>query len=308
MSKTIQIFICLLSIFFFKSVLSQGVASNALQPEIVTVTVKASQYSASDIGISVLVYKLPQVINSQSKEASPVVIFSHGRSGSIAERAALKNPVNPNIVRYWHSHGYSVVAAIRPGYGDNSSIDPEDHGVKWTGDTCSGEADFQKTASAANHADKSVHTWLSSQEWVKRDRLLLVGQSVGGFATVNACGLNWSGVIGCINFVGGAGGNPTASPGKSCKPERISEVLSNAAKTTIVPSLWLYSANDKFWGEEPPKQWFKSFQEIAKATVHNAKSEFFAAPAVGENGHSMQVNGMKLWTPLVDKWLDQNRF
>ena len=111
MSKTIQIFICLLSVFFFKSVLAQGIASNALQPEIVTVTVKASQYSASDIGISVLVYKLPQVINSQSKEASPVVIFSHGRTGTIAGRAALKNPVNPNIVRYWHSHGYSVAVS-----------------------------------------------------------------------------------------------------------------------------------------------------------------------------------------------------
>ena len=52
----------------------------------------------------------------------------------------------------------------------------------------------------------------------------------------------------------------------------------------------------------------KTYQKTAKAAGNNAKSEFFAAPAVGENGHSMQVNGMKLWTPVVDKWLDQNRF
>ena len=110
-------------------------------------------------------------------------------------------------------------------------------------------------------------------EWVKKDQLLLVGQSVGGLTTVNACGLNWSGVIGCINFVGGSGGNPTTSPGKSCKPERVSEVLRHAAKTTQVPSLWLYSANDKYWGEEPPKQCFKAFQATAKAPGQKAGSE-----------------------------------
>lgn len=303
MKKNIQILICLLSFFALKNALSQSSESNALQAEIVNVTVPANQYLASDTSMPVLVYKLPQ-----SKGKSPVVIFSHGRPGTLAARAAQKSPVNPNIVRYWHSHGYSVVTAVRPGYGDNSSTDPEDHGVRWNSDPCSGEADFQRTANAATHAVKSVHSWLTSQEWVKKDRLLLVGQSVGGFTTVNACGQNWSGVIGCINFVGGVGGNPTASPGKSCKPERVSQVMSNAAKTTLVPSLWLYSANDKYWGEDPPKQWFNAYQESAKTAGQTATSEFFAAPAVGENGHSMQVNGMKLWTPVVDRWLEQNRF
>ena len=303
MRKTIQIFICLLSGFFVKSALSQSGVSNALQPEIINVTVPAFQYLASETPMPVLVYKHPE-----AKEQSPVVIFSHGRPGTLAARSAQKNPVHPNIVRYWHSHGYSVVAAVRPGYGDNNSVDPEDSGTKWIGDSCSGDANYQKTANAATHAVKSVHTWLNSQDWVKKDRILLVGQSVGGFTTVNACGQNWSGVIGCINFVGGTGGNPTASPGKSCKPERVGEIFSQAAKTTKVPSLWLYSANDKYWGEDPPKQWFKAYQEAAKAAGQTAASEFFAAPAVGENGHSMQVNGMNIWTSIVDRWLEQNRF
>lgn len=308
MKKTIQTLICFSCAFIFTNAFSQVSGSNALQPEIVNVTVPAFQYLPNDTAMPVLVYMLPQGLNSQSSVASPVVIFSHGRPGTLAARAAQKNPVNPNIVRYWHNRGYSVVTAVRPGYGDNSSIDPEDSGTKWNGDTCSGSADYQKTANAATHAVKSVHAWLTSQEWVKKDRILLVGQSVGGLTTVNACGQNWSGVMGCINFVGGSGGNPTASPGKSCQPDRVSTVLSNSAKTTLVPSLWLYSANDKYWGEDPPKQWFKAFQETAKVAGQTAPSEFFAAPAVGENGHSLQVNGMKFWTPVVDKWLDQNRF
>jgi dienelactone hydrolase len=308
MRSTIQTLIFLLPFTLCEITLAQGNHTNEIKPEIVNVLVKSFEHSTTDVEISVLVYKIPNANNSQSKEQSPVVLFSHGRPGSLAARSAQKNPVNLNIVRYWHSRGYSVVAAVRPGYGDNAAVDPEDSGTKWSGDNCSGKADFQKTANAATHAVKSVHTWLSSQEWVKKDRLLLVGQSVGGLTTVNACGLNWSGVIGCINFAGGSGGNPTASPGKSCKPERVSEVMSNAAKTTQVPSLWLYSANDKYWGEDQPKQWFKAYQETAKAAGQKAGLEFYAAPAVSDNGHSLHVNGMQHWTPVVSKWLDENRF
>jgi hypothetical protein len=112
--------------------------SNEMKPEIVNFLVKAFEYSSIDVEMPVFIDKMPSINNSQSKEPSPVVIFSHGRPGSLAARAAQKNPVNLNIVRYWHTRGYSVVAAVRPGYGDNAAVDPEDSGTKWNGDTCSG--------------------------------------------------------------------------------------------------------------------------------------------------------------------------
>lgn len=284
---------------------SQGSNQKILSTEIVSVIVNASPYSSADITIPVHVFKPPKS-KGDEKESWPVVIFSHGRSGSAAARAALKNPVNLDIVRYWHTRGYAVVAAIRPGYGDSNSEDPEDHGSRWKGNTCLGKADFSKTANAASYAVKAVHTWLITQNWADKNHLLLVGQSVGGLATVNACGQNWPGVIGCINFAGGAGGNPDVSPGNSCRPDRLSEVLSNQAKTTIVPGLWLYSANDKFWGEEAPKVWFKAFTDTANVAGKKVSVEFFAAPAVGNNGHSLQTMGGRFWIPVVNEWLDKN--
>ena len=285
---------------------SQGKNPNSLQPEIANVIVKASTYSLTDITIPVHVFKPPQSLFGQPKESWPVVIFSHGRSSAEAARAAEKNPVNFDIVRYWHSKGYAVIAAIRPGYGDNYSEDPEDHGVRWNANTCSGKADYSRTANAASYAVKAAHEWLLTQNWADKNHLLLVGQSVGGLATVTACGQNWPGVIGCINFAGGTGGNGDASPGKSCRPDRLSEVLSSSAKTTAVPSLWLYSANDKMWGEDAPKAWFKAFTEAAKDAGQTAPLEFFGAPAVGNNGHSLQTMGSRFWIPVVDKWLDKN--
>jgi len=294
--------------FATTSARSQTGNQNPLAPEIVSVIVNASPYASADITIPVHVFKPPQRQADQAQESWPVVIFSHGRSGAWASRAAQKNPVNFNVVRYWHSRGYAVVAAIRPGYGDSMSEDPEDHGARWTGSTCTGRADFSKTANAASHATKVVHAWLISQNWADKGRLLLVGQSVGGLATVAACGQNWPGVMGCINFAGGAGGNPDASPGQSCRPDRLGEVFSHSAKTTVVPGLWLYSANDKFWGEEAPKVWFKAFTETANAAGKKASVEFFAAPAVGDNGHSLQSMGGRFWMPVVNEWLDKNGF
>ena len=296
----------LMGIFVATTAMSQSSPPKALSPEIVSITVNASPYSAADIKINVHVFKPPQSQDSDSPKSWPVVIFSHGRSGSAASRAAQKNPVNFQIVRYWHSRGYAVVAAIRQGYGDNHSEDPEDHGARWHGNNRSGQADFSKTANAASHANKTVHAWVITQNWADHHRLLLVGQSVGGLATVAACGQNWSGVRGCINFAGGTGGNPDASPGQSCRPDKLSEVLSRPASTTDVPSLWLYAANDQYWGKQAPKAWFKAFTENAKAAGKTASAEFFAAPAVGDNGHSLQSVGGKLWNPVVNEWLDKN--
>jgi len=294
--------------FVAATVSSQSGSQKAMNPEVVSVIVNASPYSSADITIPVHVFKPPLSQDGQNKEPWPVVIFSHGRSGSVASRAAQKNPVNFEIVRYWHNRGYAVVAAIRPGYGDSTSEDPEDHGARWSGGTCTGRADFNKTAGAASYAVKAVHSWLVTQTWADKNRLLLVGQSVGGLATVYACSQNWPGVMGCINFAGGAGGNPDASPGKSCRPDRLGEVFSTSAKTTLVPGLWLYSANDKFWGEQAPKVWFKSFTDTANAAGKTPSVEFFAAPAVGENGHSLQSMGGRFWNPVVNEWLDKNGF
>jgi dienelactone hydrolase len=289
---------------------SQVSAASGLQAEIVPVTVSASTHASASVAMPVHVFKPTLTQPGAGAGPWPVVIFSHGRSGTASGRAAMKSPVQgyTEMLSYWHGKGYAVVAAVRPGYGQNTAEDPEDHGARWEGSTCAGPADFSKTAGAAARAVRSVHAWVLEQSWANKERILLMGQSVGGLATVAACGQNWPGVVGCINFVGGAGGNPQASPGASCRPDRLGEQLAIPAKTTKVPSLWLYSANDKFWGEQAPRDWHKAYLQAATASGQGARSEFVAAPAVGENGHSLLGAGSRFWIPAVDKWLQTHGF
>jgi dienelactone hydrolase len=272
------------------------------------VIVKASTFASSDVTIPVHVIKPPATQPNDVNGPWPVVIFSHGRPGSIAGRAALKAPIQPfaDMVRFWHDKGYAVVTAVRPGYGDNTKEDPEDHGARWDGSTCSGPVDFSKTANAAAHAVRSVYAWVVAQSWSIKERIVLVGQSVGGLATVTACSQSWPGVMGCINFVGGAGGNPQSSSGASCQADRLAKQFAIAGKTTKVPSLWLYSANDKYWGEQAPKEWHKAHSDAASETGQSGKSEYFAAPPVGDNGHALLSSGSRIWIPVVDAWLKAN--
>lgn len=280
------------------------------QAEIIGITVKASPYASADVTMPVHVFKPTLTQPNAMAGPWPVVIFSHGRSGTAAARAAFKTPLpaDSEALRYWHRKGYAVVSAVRPGYGDNTAEDPEDHGARWNGNACTGPADFSKTAGAAAHAMRSVHAWVVEQGWAAKDRILLVGQSVGGLTTVVACGQNWPGVMGCINFAGGAGGNPDLSPGASCRADRLEEQLARPGKTTGVPSLWLYSANDKFWGEEAPRQWHTAYRQAAAAAGQKVESEFFAAPPVGQNGHALHTSGSRFWIPAVDAWMQKHGF
>ncbi len=282
---------------------------NALTAEIITVPVKGAGVRGGDAPMPLHVFKPPPSQANASVEPWPVVIFSHGRAGTDAERAAVKNPVQISHVRYWHAKGYAVIAPIRPGYGDNTAVDPEASGIRLpAGSPCIGRADFNRTANAAAHAVRSAHAWLQEQNWASKDRILLVGQSVGGLTTVVACGQNWPGVVGCINFAGGAGGNPQTSPGASCQADRLGEVLSNAGKTTQAPSLWLYSENDLYWGAEAPKQWHKAHVELAAAAGQKHTAEFFAAPPVEPDGHRLLSAGGRIWGPVLDTWLTKNGF
>jgi dienelactone hydrolase len=285
-------------------------AANDLQAEIISIPVKGAGVRGADAIIPIHVFKPTLSQANAGPGPWPVVIFSHGRASAIEERQAVRSPVLHGHVRYWHSKGYAVIAAVRPGYGDNTAHDPESSGSSFppSGGPCTGLADFNKVATAATHALRTTHEWLIAQAWANKERILLVGQSVGGLTTVAACGQNLPGVIGCVNFAGGAGGNPKTSPGASCQPDHLRDVLAKAGQTTQVPSLWLYSPNDLYWGEQAPKQWHQAHVEAATAAGQKHSAEFFAAPPVEPDGHRLLTVGGRFWSPPLNAWLKKNGF
>jgi dienelactone hydrolase len=230
----------------------------------------------------------------------PVVVFSHGRAAGADARAKLEVGVSKAQLRYWLAKGVAVVSPVRPGYGASTGGNVEDSGAKHDGaGRCVSRPDFRKTADAAVLTITATLAWLRAQPWADTQHVLLVGQSVGGLATVAAGALDLPGVVGYVNFAGGSGGNPDKSPGASCDPGQLESNYARYGKTTHVPSLWVYAINDQYWGRDEPAAWHAAF---AKAS--GSPSTFFHADAVSDgDGHGLSRHEQGLWAPAVDAFL-----
>lgn len=266
-------------------------------PDIVKVTAKGLGFGGGDVDIQTHVFK------PAGSGPFPVMLFSHGRSGDQVERANLKNPLAFGHVRYWLNKGYAVVAPVRVGYGETGGTDRENSGARYDSNgSCTSRPDHANTANAAMRSTQPVLDWIREQSWAQKDRILLEGQSVGGLTTVALCAKNPPGVVGCINFAGGAGGDPK-SMGKMCSPELLGQLMAQYGKTTKVPNIWLYAENDMYWGGESPKIWHKDF------VLGGSSTELITTPAVpSADGHLLMYRGGAMWSTPLNTWLKKNNF
>ena len=230
----------------------------------------------------------------------PLVVYSHGRSGTAYDRSRTGIPDVRSHVRYWLGKGFAVIAPIRPGYGVTGGEDREASGVRYdVFGNCWGPPDFAHAASSAADAVLASLAWARQQPWVDPHRVVLVGTSMGGLASIAAAAANPEGVVGFVNFAGGTGGDGGRAPGRSCGSEDMAALLGAFGRSTHVPSLWLYASNDLYWGAEWPRVWHRAFAAGGSAT------QFVMTDAVpNADGHALLARGARLWMPLVDRFLD----
>ncbi len=228
----------------------------------------------------------------------PLVIFSHGRAPLQADRDKLQYPVLVGHANYWLRKGVAVVAPVRPGYGQTGGADRENSLTRWSVSTCTSDPDFTQVGRNASEVVVAVHGWAMQQPWIRADRILLEGQSVGGLTTIAASALNLPGVVGGVNFAGGAGGNPAASPGNSCKPDNLTRTYAGYGKLVKIPSLWLYAENDQYWGADAPQRWHAAFSAGGSdaALVQTG-------PLPEHDGHSLLAFGGRLWSVPLDAFV-----
>ena len=229
----------------------------------------------------------------------PVVVFSHGRAPDAVDRARLKLGASNAQLHFWLARGDAVVAPIRPGYGITGGTDHENSGARFDASGhCTTRPDYPGTAAAAVRSVDATLAWLRTQPWADTRHVLLVGQSLGGLTTVAAAAKPRDGVVGYINFAGGAGGSPSLSPYHNCDPDQLTALYGEFGRTTTIPSLWVYAENDQYFGPDAPVAWHASFAR------GGSKTTFVHAPPVADNdGHGLSRHPARLWAPEVDRFL-----
>ena len=283
----------LAGLLFFNSA-SHSTAAD-LAPEIVRIPFELERAETSMVA---------GVFRPAGEGPFPILIYSHGRSGTEAERSLTRIPDPRGHVRYWVKKGFAVVAPIRSGYGETSGADREDSGVRYdVFGNCWGTPEFERSASSAREAVLATLEWVRKQTWADAKRIVLEGVSMGGFASIASAAENPMGVVAYINFSGGTGGNGKRPPEHSCGLEAMGTLLSAYGKTTHVPSLWLYARNDSFWGAEWPREWHRAYATSGNPT------QFVMTDAVpNADGHQLLTRGARMWHPIVDRFLDELGF
>jgi dienelactone hydrolase len=219
----------------------------------------------------------------------PVVVFNHGRAASRVKRAVPPRFRSTAIARFWIRRGFAVLVPTRLGYGD-AGLDPD---PEWSGSSCDGR-NYEVPLAAMIEQVGATLEFAKSLPWADTRRILVMGQSYGGLASIGFSARGFPGVLAAINFAGGGGGDPVNRPGRPCSPQRLTAAAANSGKRATVPMLWLYAENDKYWGAEWPRRWHAAY------TMSGGKAEMTMFPPVGEDGHRLIDQGFALWRPVVD--------
>ena len=226
---------------------------------------------------------------------APYLLFSHGRAGTDQERGKFGRSSEKRNSEYFVSKGFTVILPTRIGYGVSGGPDADYSGA------C-GNKNYLEARKVAIDQSKQVLNHVFDFSYIDRTKGIVVGQSVGGFTTIGLSAENISGLKGAINFAGGDGGDPIKSAEKPCGDYLIKDTFAKYGASNKVSTLWLYSVNDKFWGEQLPKDWFEAFQKAG------GKGKFISLPAYKDDGHSIFRGDLNAWKNDFEKFIKEIGF
>ena len=221
----------------------------------------------------------------------PLAIISHGSPRKASDKSGMTpNAYYPTALEFAR-RGFAVAVVMRRGYGGSGGNDVE------RTHSC---ADPDYVTSGRNSAQdiRAAIKALSVRADVDATRILAVGQSAGGFATVALTADPPPGLVAAISFAGGRG---SKGDFEVCNEARLAAAFQGFGKTSRVPMLWIYTANDRYFAPSLADKLHAAF------TGAGGRAEFIRAPAFGKDGHQLFSGGIRLWTPMVDAFLAKQR-
>lgn len=284
---TLPVFVFGLLMLFLAVARAQSLDA-ALREEVVSVPLPPG----SDVAALVATLYRPQ-----GDGPFPLIVLSHGSPTNAADRGKMGRYRVLSRIREFTRRGFAVIVPMRRGYGDTGGAWAE------TYFRCSAPDYYAAGVQAAVDLVAAVD-YARTLGYVNRERIILLGQSAGGFASIAAASHSPPGVIAVVNLSGGRGGRPSTRPGEPCDPDNMTRAIARFAQTIRVPVLWHYAENDRYFAPEHVRAWFQAFESAG------ATGTLVMQPPFGEDGHGMFASpaGLPLWTAAFDAFLQQIGF
>ena len=200
----------------------------------------------------------------------PLVVINHGTPPDKTKLPDMKLGF-ARAARWFVGQGYMVVVALRPGFGSSTGRYLEAAG------TCRTE-DFVAAGRRTAAIEAAIVTAASALPGVDPRRIVVVGQSAGGYGAVALADAPPSGVVGVVSFAGGRGSNgkETICAGE----DRLVAAEKTFGAANRLPQLWLYAANDHFFRPDLARR-----MAAAHAAASTPPVTLVDLPPFGEDGH-----------------------
>jgi dienelactone hydrolase len=268
--------------------LAAGTAQAKTVEEIITLPVEVTDAKKRVVRHTITV----TVWRDDTMARQPFLILNHGRAVNAEGRAKVGRARYSDNSAYLVRQGFAVFVPTRIGYGVTSGPDVEDSGA------CNAR-NYPPVYEAAAEQSIAVIDYAKQRPYVDATRGLVMGQSFGGAAAITLAARNIPGVRAAVNFAGGGGGNPGTRPQDPCSPERLVRLFASYGTTARIPTLWLYSENDRYFGAEKPRQWMEGFIKAG------GSGRFVQLPPYKEDGHPSFTGQPQSWRPEFEAFVKE---
>lgn len=207
----------------------------------------------------------------------PVVVINHGKDTG-------NNRLQPRArylpaAREFLQRGYAVVLPMRQGFSKSGGT------AVGAGCNIAGNGEAQ--------ADeiRPVIGWLEKQPWADTNRMVMLGQSHGGLATLAYAQKPHPGFKLFVNFAGGLKFTD------NCQWElALKDAYGRYGAHTQVASLWFYGENDSYF---PPQVIGPAHQAYVQS---GGQAEMVAFGPFGKDAHGMfsSYDGLPIWWARVE--------
>jgi dienelactone hydrolase len=264
-------------------VLLLGVSAPARSQDLVETGFRIPTKSAGKKGLEAV------MVRPNEPGPHPLALLTHGTPREPGDRAGMSPWQMVPQAREFARRGWTTVIVLRRGYGDSGGGFEEDARA------CTGRADYYDSGKESAKDLRESIAYLSTLPEVDPSRIISVGISAGGFATVALTADPPPGLVAAISFAGGRG---SRKPNEVCNPGELIRTFHQFGEKSRVPMLWVYAENDHFFGPQIAQGFYQAF------TQAGGKAIFIHAAAFRRDGHGLfSLSGIPIWTAMVDDFL-----
>jgi dienelactone hydrolase len=229
------------------------------------------------------------VIRPDDGQPHPLAVINHGSPRNSATRQEMTPRGMRNQALEFARRGWVAVSFLRRGYGGS-----EGEAVEMI--VGCADANYEAPGRTSAEDIREVIRLMKAKPYVDGRKIISVGHSAGGFASVALTANPPGGLVAAINFAGGRG---SRKPDEVCNPSGLVGAFATFGRTSRVPMLWVYAANDHFFGPTLARQFHAAF------TGAGGRAELVMAEPFGDDGHRLfsSASGVATWTGLVDSFL-----